>query len=265
MAQRLENNRLFESLMNNDNISEEDKNFFRREKKEFDEGFHEASREVYWQQCNFNETFVLLEGSTRHCEAKYLPRNFTLYSLAQKSLLENLLKEFHEKNLLEKFHVLTENLGLNHRPRQHQNMYYGLCHFSCLHNPFPKINEPFFTLRTVFYKLGRQIFAKRLKKGCWTEERLEAEIGKIMVLHATKVKADMEVLQRMFPRLPPPLLKDLVVGLIKFSLEHLLLYSYGPDPDPEFVDVAAYLKHFVSDDAALDELPQARWLAADGF
>ena len=54
-------------------------------------------------------------------------------------------------------------------------------------------------------------------------------------------------------------MKDLVVCLIKFSLADLMLYAYGPDLDPEFVDVDAYQIHFLSDDVALTELPQARW------
>ena len=89
--------------------------------------------------------------------------------------------------------------------------------------------------------------------------KLLTQIEKVLLLLPTEVKADVECLQLMFPSLPPPVLKDFVAGLIYFSLADLLLYSYGPDPDPEFVDVDAYLKHFVSDAPAVWELPQVRW------
>ena len=259
MTQKGKNNVLFESLMRNPNLSETEKNHFRNKWLDFDFGFFEASREVYLQQCHFNDTFVLLEGSNRRCEAEYLPRTFTLYSLAQKTLLKNLLKEFQAKNLVEKFFVLSTSLEPNFQPRQHQDLYYGLCHFSCLHQPCPTMKEPFLTLKRAFYRLGCRMFANRLKKGGWTELKLLTQIKKVLLLLPTEVKADVECLQLMFPSLPPPVLKDFVAGLIYFSLADLLLYSYGPDPDPEFIDVDAYLKHFVSDAPAVWELPQVRW------
>ena len=248
MTQKVQNYQLYQSLMTNDSLSEADKNYFRREKKEFDEGFQEASEEVYLQQCTFNKTYVLLEGSAKHCEAKYIPRSFTLYSLAQKCLVKILLKKFQEKTMEPEL-----------QPKHH-HMYYGLCHFSCLHDPFPIMKQPFLTLVKVFNGLGRDIFHYRLRNGGWTEAKLLTEIGKVLVLHSAKVKSDTKSLQVMFPSLPPPLVKDLVCGLIKFSLADLMLYAYGPDPDPEFVDVDAYRLHFLSDAGALHELPQAMWV-----
>ena len=233
----LHNNSVLETMLASTCYTEEVKNSFRRSKEDFDKGVKRECQLFKEQFAKFNSSYVLLEkysGQPKFSEVKFVPRNFTLYSLVQRQLL----KTFLEKN----------QLGFS---------IYEQCCLCCSHSKWRR-EEPVSTLAKVFSTISHN-----LMETLGEEENLEGilleSIETAVAFHPRSVEADKACLRKMFPSLPPLLLGDLFTFLMYYGFENLLVFARGPNPDNDFIDVDNFFKQFYCHKDILIPLPHAEW------
>ena len=213
------------------------KNSFKSSKHAFDVMVKVQCRTFKEQFAIFNSTYVQLEkpaGELKHSEVKFLPRNFTLYSLAQRQLLKGLL----QKN----------RVGFS--------LYRQACG-SC-YSPSWKHEAPVSTLGKVFGTISHELL-----DNAWKGEKLEQEVVESVEMaaafHPLEVEADRACFRKLFPTLPTLLLEDLFTFLWCYAFEDLLVFARGPNPDNDYIDIDNFFQQFYCHRDILIPLPHAEW------
>ena len=232
-----ENERTLLRLLASPTKSEEEKSRLKKSKRDFDRGYSAACKDFKKQIKFFNKNYVLLEGSCeKYGSEKYLPRNFTLYSLVQR-------------------HLLREELTKNSR---------GYCFYWGL--PLVPMwtgrvqwPRPLKTLSGIFPALMNKIAEVQDSSGGATDKLL-ADLQTSLALQEDFCKADRACLQLKFSALPPLLLNQVFDFLLYFCFEDYLIFSQRPLLNTGYINMHFnYFHYALSRPELLEQLPCATW------
>ena len=231
-----ENERRCRELLESPTKTDQEKRDLKKSKQNFDDGYSKACRDFQQQVKTFAENYVLLEGSCKkYGDEKYLPRNFTLYSLVQR-------------------HLLREELTKNNRG---YSFYWGLP-LVPMWTGRVQWPRPLKTLSMVFPSLTHNIADVQDSSAT---DKLLGEIHTSLALHRDSCRADRACLKLRFPALPPLLVNDLFNFLLYFCFEDLLIFSQRPQLNPDFIDMPFNYFYYVftEQQELLDQLPCLPW------
>ena len=235
-----ENNRQLNRLLRSSSNTEEEKRSYKKSKEDFDEGYLQACTDLKNQIAVFDSQFVHLDDplGQAYDDEKFLPRSFTLYTLVQRFLL----KEEMQKN----------NVMWSYK--------HGTCHTS-LWSPVRNMQwpAPFLTLSHIY----RTVMFEVLSKKVLDSQQLVTETQAAVDLSSDRgtVEKDYACLQRMYPALPPVLLKDLLQFSFYFGFEDMFIYSKRPCWKKAYLDLWPYNYFIVllEDPEEFKKMPVKLW------